>query len=38
MHRDYIVAATQNQPDAPAALNRLLRNQDGIVNQFPQKF
>ena len=30
--RDYIVAATQNQPDAPAALNRLMKNQDDIGN------
>src|ERR1044071_9473345 len=28
--RDYIIAATQSQPDAPAALTRLLRNQDDI--------
>lgn len=30
--RDYIVAATQHQPDAPAALNRLMKNQDDIGN------
>ncbi|HZJ34261.1 MAG TPA: hypothetical protein VFD21_21995 [Vicinamibacterales bacterium] len=30
--RDYIVAATLNQPDAPAALNRLMKNQDDIGN------
>jgi len=28
--RDYIIAATTSQPDAPAALNRLLKNQDDI--------
>jgi hypothetical protein len=28
--RDYIVAATGNQPDAPTALARLLKNQDDI--------
>jgi len=28
--RDYIMAATQNQPDAPAALNRLMKNQEDI--------
>lgn len=30
--RDYIIAATQSQPDAPAALNRLMKNQDDIGN------
>src|SRR5215471_12052292 len=30
--RDYIIAATENQPDANAALNRLMRNQDDIGN------
>jgi hypothetical protein len=28
--RDYIIAATENQPDATAALNRLMKNQDDI--------
>jgi hypothetical protein len=28
--RDYIIAAVGDQPDAPAALNRLMRNQDDI--------
>jgi hypothetical protein len=28
--RDYIIAATEKQPDATAALNRLMRNQDDI--------
>jgi hypothetical protein len=28
--RDYIIAATERQPDAPAALNRLLKNQEDI--------
>ena len=28
--RDYIVAATEKQPDAPSALNRLMKNQDDI--------
>jgi hypothetical protein len=28
--RDYIIAAVDNKPDAPAALNRLMQNQDGI--------
>lgn len=28
--RDYIMAATQNQSDAPAALNRLMKNQEDI--------
>jgi len=28
--RDYIIAATTSQPDAPVALNRLLKNQDDI--------
>ena len=28
--RDYIIAATEKQPDAPAALNRLMKNQDDI--------
>jgi len=28
--RDYIIAATTNQPDAPAALNRLMKNQEDI--------
>src|SRR4029450_210850 len=30
--RDYIMAATQKQPDAPAALTRLMKNQDDIGN------
>ncbi len=30
--RDYIIAATEQQPDAPAALNRLMRNQEDIGN------
>ena len=30
--RDYIIAATGNQPDAPAALNRLMKNQEDIGN------
>jgi hypothetical protein len=30
--RDYIIAATGNQPDAMAALNRLMKNQDDIGN------
>ena len=30
--RDYIIAATLSQPDAPAALNRLMKNQDDIGN------
>jgi hypothetical protein len=30
--RDYLVAATEKQPDAPAALNRLMKNQDEIGN------
>ena len=30
--RDYIIAATENQPDAPAALKRLMKNQDDIGN------
>jgi len=30
--RDYIIAATQSQPDATAALNRLMKNQDDIGN------
>ena len=28
--RDYVIAATTNQPDAPAALNRLMKNQEDI--------
>jgi len=28
--RDYIIAAVDNKPDAPAALNRLMKNQDDI--------
>ena len=28
--RDYIIAATEKQPDAPSALNRLMKNQDDI--------
>ena len=28
--RDYIIAATEKQPGAPSALNRLLKNQDDI--------
>jgi hypothetical protein len=28
--RDYIIAATENQPDAPSALNRLMKNQDDL--------
>ena len=30
--RDYIVAATGKQPDAPSALTRLMKNQDDIGN------
>ena len=30
--RDYIIAATEKQPGAPAALNRLMKNQDDIGN------
>ncbi len=30
--RDYIIAATESQPDAPAALNRLMKNQEDIGN------
>jgi hypothetical protein len=30
--RDYIIAATEKQPDAPVALNRLMKNQDDIGN------
>jgi hypothetical protein len=30
--RDYIIAATENQPDATAALNRLMKNQQDIGN------
>jgi len=30
--RDYIIAATQNQPDATAALNRLMKNQEDVGN------
>jgi hypothetical protein len=30
--RDYIISATGKQPDAPAALNRLMRNQEDIGN------
>jgi len=30
--RDYIIAATEKQPDGNAALNRLLKNQDDIGN------
>src|SRR5262245_22161286 len=30
--RDYIIAATEKQPDAQAALNRLMKNQDDIGN------
>src|SRR2546423_11526117 len=30
--RDYIVAAVGDQPDAPAAANRLMKNQDDIGN------
>jgi hypothetical protein len=30
--RDYIIAATGKQPDAPSALNRLMKNQDDIGN------
>ena len=28
--RDYIIAATEKQPDAPSALNRLMKNQEDI--------
>ena len=28
--REYIIAATENQPDAPSALNRLMKNQEDI--------
>jgi len=30
--RDYIIAATTRQPDATAALNRLMKTQDDIGN------
>jgi hypothetical protein len=30
--RDYIIAAVANQPDAPAALKRLMKNQEDIGN------
>ena len=30
--RDYIIAAIGDAPDAPSALNRLLKNQDDIGN------
>jgi hypothetical protein len=30
--RDYIIAATEKQPDATSALNRLMKNQDDIGN------
>jgi len=30
--RDYIIAATEKQPGAPAALNRLMKNQEDIGN------
>jgi hypothetical protein len=30
--RDYIIAATESQPDAPAALTRLMKNQDDLGN------
>jgi hypothetical protein len=30
--RDYIIAATEKQPDATAALNRLMKNQEDIGN------
>ena len=30
--RDYIIAALADQPDAPSALNRLMKNQDDIGN------
>lgn len=43
--RDYIIAAIGNQPDAQAAANRLMRNQEDIGNavgkiikQFRDKF
>src|SRR5438034_9420240 len=30
--RDYIIAATEKQPDAPSALNRLMKNQEDLGN------
>jgi hypothetical protein len=36
--RDYIVAAVGDQPDAPAAANRLMRNQDDIGNAIAKYY
>jgi hypothetical protein len=36
--RDYIIAATTNQPDATAALNRLMKNQEDIGNAVAQYY
>jgi hypothetical protein len=36
--RDYIIAATTKQPDAPSALNRLLKNQDDIGNAMAKYY
>lgn len=36
--RDYIVAATQQQPDATAVLNRLMKNQEDIGNAVAQYY
>lgn len=36
--RDYIIAATLSQPDAPAALNRLMKNQEDIGNAIAKYY
>ena len=36
--RDYIIAATQQQPDATAPLNRLMKNQEDIGNAVAQYY
>ena len=36
--RDYIIAATDKQPHAPSALNRLMKNQDDIGNAVAQYY